>query len=518
VGIPDWNRYPPGGEGAPFHRSRGILDPYNQNVLKGDYPIFGNNTFLDFSLKSDTLTAVRSRYVPSGTSARTPRSYEFFGGPEQLLVSQTFTLSAEIFHGDTAFKPKDWAFRFTPAFNVNYLRARELGITDVNVTDGRVRDSLDALGIQEVFGEYKLADLSRNYDFASFRAGVQQFNADFRGFLFINNAPGIRIFGNTKSNRNQFNIAYFRPWEKDTYSGLNRIGRDREQDVFIANFYRQDLFRPGYTGQVIAAYNHDHASTHFNNDGVLTRPGLIGNIRPHDIRVGYVGINGDGHFGRLNVSHSFYHAFGQDSFNPIAGRKTTINAQMAAVEVSYDRDWYRLKTAFFYASGDSRPRDGTARGFDAIVDNPFFVGGPFSFFNSQGLRLTGAGVDLLGEGSLLPTLRGSKIEGQANFVNPGIRVYNVGADFEVTPKWKTSANINFIQFDKTQVLESVLNQRPIRVPFGVDYSIGVKHRPFLNDNVIFTFGSSILVPGQGIRNILQGRSVYSLFTKLQLTF
>jgi hypothetical protein len=40
---------------------------------------------------------------------------------------------------------------------------------------------------------------------------------------------------------------------------------------------------------------------------------------------------------------------------------------------------------FFNASGDSSPRDATARGFDSIVDGVAFAGGEFSFFNREGI-------------------------------------------------------------------------------------------------------------------------------------
>ena len=48
------------------------------------------------------------------------------------------------------------------------------------------------------------------------------------------------------------------------------------------------------------------------------------------------------------------------------GTPVDINAQMAALEVSYDRDWIRYKASVFYASGDDKPTDGTAHGFDSI--------------------------------------------------------------------------------------------------------------------------------------------------------
>jgi hypothetical protein len=515
IGMPAWERYR-GGRGAPFKRGR-WWDPYNQNVLKGDYPIWGQNKFLELTFSSDTIAQDRRLFVPSNVSAAGPGRFGFFGYGKQLLVDQTFLFSGEVFRGDTAFKPKDWAFRITPAFNINHLSTRETGLVNVDVRQGTSRTNVH-LGFQELFGEYKIRDLSPFYDFVATRAGIQTFNADFRGFLFFDQQPGIRLFGNTRSNENQFNLTYFRPLEKDTYSRLNTIFEDRDQNIFIANFFRQDLFRPGYTGQVTLAYNNDQASVHYNNNGIRTRPSLIGDALPHTIRVGYLGFNGDGHFGRLNISHSFYQAWGKDSRNPIAGRSTSINAQMAAAELSYDKDWARFKTAFFYASGDANPRDRRARGFDAIFDQPFFLGGPFSFFNSQGQALTSTGVELFGEGSLLPSLRGSRLEGQANFVNPGIMIVNAGVDLEVTPKWRLSANVNWINFMKTQSLELILNQSDIGRSVGFDYNLGFRYRPYLNDNVVLLFGASALVPGKGFQEIFENKTLYSVFGRLILTF
>jgi len=100
------------------------------------------------------------------------------------------------------------------------------------------------LGIQEGFVEAKLLDLSHDYDFVSARAGIQSFNSDFRGFIFSDQEPGLRIFGNFQNNRYQYNLAYFAMLEKDTNSGLNTL-RYRHQQVMIANLYRQDFYKAG---------------------------------------------------------------------------------------------------------------------------------------------------------------------------------------------------------------------------------------------------------------------------------
>ena len=174
-------------------------------------------------------------------------------------------------------------------------------------------------------------------------------------------------------------------------------------------------------------------------------------------------------------------------------------AHFAAVEVSYDRDWARFRASFLYASGDGNINNKHATGFDSILDNPNFAGGSFSFWQRQGIPLFG--VNLVNRESLLPDLRADKPEGQANFVNPGLFLFNIGADFDLTPKLRMITNVNFLWFDKTNVLEQFLFQGNIDRFIGVDPSIGFEYRPFLSNNVIALFGVSALLPGRGFRDL-----------------
>ena len=135
----------------------------------------------------------------------------------------------------------------------------------------------------------------------------------------------------------------------------------------------------------------------------------------------------------MNVSHAFYEAFGTDDRNPIAGRRTDVNAQMAALELSVDVDWWRPVLSLFWASGDDKPTDGTARGFSAIFENARFAGGPFSFWNRQTIPLTQTGVKLVNANSLIPDLRSSKEEaGQLR--QPGPLLAGLQFDVRLTPK------------------------------------------------------------------------------------
>ncbi|MGZ5481507.1 MAG: hypothetical protein ACXWID_05945, partial [Pyrinomonadaceae bacterium] len=127
--------------------------------------------------------------------------------------------------------------------------------------------------------------------------------------------------------------------------------------------------------------------------------------------------------------------------------------------------------------------------------------GQFSFWNRNGIRLTQTGVGLVQPNSLLPSLRSSKIEGQANFVNPGIFIYNAGVDVEVTQRIKAVFNANYLRFHRTEPLEYVLFQNRIRHDIGWDLSLGVAYRPLLINNLTMTFGAATLKPGTGFRDI-----------------
>ncbi|HTB18183.1 MAG TPA: carboxypeptidase-like regulatory domain-containing protein [Bryobacteraceae bacterium] len=509
----DYHRYP--NFEVPYVDGH-LYDPFNRNKLKGDYPIIGNQTFLDVTATSDTFADGRRLPVPSGLGSASPGASQFFGRFGQFFMSENLAFSLNLFHGDTSFRPADWRIQITPEININYLAAQENGVVNFDVRKGTTR--LDThVGLQEGFAEVKLKDLSNQYDFISLRVGVQSFTSDFRGFIFSDEEPGIRLFGNLDSNRYQFNLAYFAMLEKDTNSGLNSLAY-RHQQVMIANIYRQDFIKPGYTIQASFHYNKDDPSFQYDTDNFLVRPEPIGVVTPHSVRAYYYGLSGDGHFGKLNLTHAFYQVLGQDKFNEIAGRKVNINAQMAALELSLDKDWLRYRLSFFYASGDKDPRDGTARGFDTIFDNPNFAGGFFSFWDREGIRLTSTGVGLESPNSLVPDLRTSKTQGQANFVNPGLFLYNAGVDIDITPKLRGFVNLNLLRFAHTDPLELLLFQSNIHAGIGADSGIGFAYRPPLSENIVITGGIDALVPFQGLRDISTNRVLLAVFTNVRFKF
>ena len=520
VGFPLWDRFDaargiyPGGdpfeEDSPYARGW-WLNPYRQNVLKGDYPILGQHTFLNIT--ATNYTSNEFRQVPTPTtpfeSTEDPFQEEFFGDPDQYFIRSDFKLSIDLNHGDAGFKPFDWRIKLTPVFNMNYLDVEELAVVNPDVRRGTTR-SRTYTALEEAFFEAKLLDTSPYYDFMSVRLGSQPFVSDFRGFVFSDINRGARLFGTRNANRDQYNLILLDQREKETNSELNSF-EDRNQTVIIANYFRQDLIWPGYTGQLSVHYNRDRASMKFDRNNFLVRPDPAGVFEPHEVETVYLGWTGEGHINRYNISHSMYWVVGRDELNPLAGRPVNVNAQMAAIELSYDRDWMRFRTSFFYASGDDDITDGDAEGFDAILENPNFVGGEFSYWNRQAVRLFG--VNLVDRFSLVPHLRSSKIQGQANHVNPGLFIANVGTDVELTPRLRMIGNANWLWFEDTNVLEQFTFQSGIDQHIGTDLSLGFEYRPLLNDNLLFVGGISSLLPGRGFKDIYNpiAGSVDSLF-------
>jgi hypothetical protein len=489
IGFPDWTRYEDASyfADAPYQLGH-WWDPYNQNVLKGDYPILGQHTFFVLTAVSESL--IEPRQTPF--AATLPDNSTAFGRFNQFLYEQYFSLGLELFHGDAAFRPVDWRIHLTPVFNVNEADPLQPGAGN----QGRT-----FFALEEWFIETKLADLSTEYDFLSLRVGSQPFVSDFRGFIFADVNRGARLFGNLDGNRDQFNLAVFDLLEKDADSELNTF-HDRHQQLVIANWYIQDFIFPGYTTEFSVHYNHDEPTFKFDSDNNLVRPDPIAPITPHTLDVVYLGWAGDGHINRVNVDNAFYWAVGHDSHNPIADSAQDISAFMAALELSYDWDYARFHVSGFWSSGDDNPHNHHAGGFDTIDDNPNFAGGQFSYWQRQQIQLFG--VNLVQRESLVPDLRSSKIEGQSNFVNPGLFLINTGVDVNVTPQLRWVNNVNVLWFQSASSLQEITCKSHIDDFIGVDLSTGIEYRPLLNNNVILTTGISGLVPGDGVRTLFAG--------------
>ena len=497
------------------------LDPYNYNTLKADAPMH-DDWFLSLSAISDTVIEPRRIPTPVGPQTSNASSAnDVFGSGDQLVLNQNLVLNAVYYKGNTIFKPPDYEYRLTAVVNANRVTVDEVRALRIDPREGDSRND-SHVGIQDLYYDKHLRNVSARYDFDSIRIGVQPITADFRGFLFIDNPFGIRLFGTRDNNIYQYNLAWFRRIEKDTNSGLNDLSEDlRDDDVFLFNLYRQDYPVLGFNSQftVVHNRNEENQGNYFDNNGFLVRPASLGTEQPRTYQVTYLGLNGDGHFGRNNLSASVYYAIGDEDLATFTGAPSDISALFVAAEYSRDYDWIRARLSVVYGSGDDDPFDDVSGGFDAIFENPLIAGADTSFWIRQPVgNIGGGGVTLSGRNGILNSLRPSKEQGQSNFTNPGIRLIGAGMDYEILPELRVSWNANHIWFDTTEVLEVARNQGSIDRAIGWDLSVAGIYRPFMTQNIVFRLSAAALVPGKGYEQMFGDEIGYSVLANLVLTY
>lgn len=506
-------------------------DPYNQNTLKGDRPLF-DDWFVNVAAISDTVYELRGLPTPVAfASSERPGSLDLFGREDQSIFNQNLITSLSFIKGDTAFMPPHLEFRVTPVFNYNHVKVKEDRILRINPALGTKRGD-GHVGLQELFVDYHIRNVSERFDFDSVRVGIQPMTLDFRGFLFQDQQPGVRFFGNRDNNHWQYNFGWFRRLEKDSNSGLNTFSsKIRDDDIFFANLYKQDFPVVGFTSEAVVAYNRNREGNDkpfYDHNGFLQRPASFGFERPTDYDVVYVGVTGDGHFGRLNLTHAVYAAFGTLDANPFTSvtrdEKAKIRSFFAAVEPSMDFDWIRIRGQALYASGDGDPFDNKARGFDAIFENPQFAGAETSFWIRQPVPfIGGGGVALSVRNGVLMNLRSSKEHGQSNFINPGTVLIGAGADFDVFPEFRISANLNHLSFAKKGVLEVMRNQPLSSKNVGWDASVATIYRPTFIQNIVFRASAATLFGGGGFKDLFavdnnDGKRFYTVLFNMILTY
>jgi hypothetical protein len=497
-------------------------DPYHQNLLKGDKPIDGKDHFLSLSAISDSTLKAMSVPTPVGPQGTGGAGeLDALGRVRQLAFAQTLILGADYYKGDTTFKPPEFELKATLALNYNHVDVQEARALQVDPRFGSNRDD-GFVGVQELFVDKHLRDVDSRYDFDAIRIGIQPFSTDFRGFLFQDSQLGVRLFGNRDNNRWQYNLAAFRRLEKDLNSGLNDVTHaPRKDDIFIANLYRQDWPVAGFTSQATVVYNRNRDRPFYDSNGFIERPAALGLQLQRDYDVTYLGYNGDGHFGRLNLTTSLYYALGRQSQGVFVRDATQIRAGFLAAEASMDFDWIRARLSLAWASGDKDPFDRRSTGFDAIFENPIFAGADTSYFISQGIPLIGGGgVAFVQPNGMLPDLRSSKEQGQSNFDNPGLRLIGLGADFDLTPRSRVSGNLNGLWFDNTATLEVLRQQAGISRSIGTDASVAWIYRPKFSQNIVLRLSTSALLAGSGFKSLYgTGHSTYySALANLVLTY
>jgi hypothetical protein len=137
-----------------------------------------------------------------------------------------------------------------------------------------------------------------------------------------------------------------------------------------------------------------------------------------------------------------------------------------------------------------------------VADGADFTGGPFSYWSRTALPLAGTGVLLKGPASMGPNLRGSRLEGQGNFVNPGLIVVNMGIDVQLSSRVTGYVNGNYLWFHNTDSLERALFQDSIDTSIGLDLGVGAVYRK-AGGGLVVAGGVTGLIPTIGFDDLFR---------------
>ncbi|MFO0824436.1 MAG: hypothetical protein U0792_15190 [Gemmataceae bacterium] len=275
IGLPEWDRYGKGHprvDDSPYTLGR-WFDPYNQNWLKGDYPVLGQHTFFNYTGTFSTLFEGRS--IPTATtpfeSTARENTVDFFGRPGQFVSSQLLQTSFELFHGDASFKPVDWKLKLTPAFNVNVLSVQELAVVSPDVRKGTIRERTWST-LQEYCRVQACGPLAPA-DFVSVRVGSQPFTKTSAASSLAT-CSGYSAVQELRRQPHTVQPRVRQATAKDTNGQLGTFD-GRGQNIVVTGLYRRDFIFPGYRGGGFH-YNNDNPSFFFDKNGFLVRYDPVG--------------------------------------------------------------------------------------------------------------------------------------------------------------------------------------------------------------------------------------------------
>jgi hypothetical protein len=477
------------GNQVDYKKLNKITDPYNQNILKGDFPIDGKHLYFVFNGIED------ANYVTGRTFLLNQNNFNnnFF---------DNVTTSIEFFSGTTqVFEPKRWDFKLTPVFGFD------------NALNGLDNNGVVTpfIGFQEAFGAVKLADLSPFFDAATIQFGIFGVKNDFEGFIYNDQNRSANLFATLNANETAPNLFYADRVFKDAVTALN-TGVPRNDRVGGFNYVINDV-RPGLDLNLIAANNQD------------TQLGEIKNkFNPNaSVAATYLGAAVQGVLGRFDVSAGATYVTGRDGNNFLTHQPGDIEAGMGFIKMDYPINYWKPHAAYLWCSGNNDNNSGKETGYDSINDGTNFFGGQFSFFEGNNIAGTfnGKNVFLVRANSVIPSLRNGNQT--SNFVNPGLVATNFGVDVQLHPKVVLTTNYNSFSFQSnTSAFGAIDPKLPALLNNHIadEFNFGLTIRPGLADDFIINTGVSFTSFDSGLANaIFQGNgNVTSFLLRLTTTY
>jgi hypothetical protein len=490
-----------------------LWDTYNQNRIKGDYPLTGK-WFLEQDVFQNLVFKERRNLDYSSNPTLAPeisqddkdkKALHFFS--HNNFVDENVVFGEEIRHNDDRFFPSDFRIHVDGA--VDWKHDATAFLND--------REDQAHAQIFDAFTDMQLHNFGKvNFNQTFLRSGLQFFKSDFHGLIFNDVGFGGRIFGNSLSNRLRYDAVALKLFQKDAVSGFIDFTKPSEHLVTIGHLVWEDFLAKGWNSEWSVHWNHDPRKQDHNNADQL------------NLDTYYVGTTLSGNLGRFIFNPAIYGVFGNvQHFNDGDKVQHSVRAFTGVLDLEYPLDFWKFRVGFVYASGESGKQAATSKtdtGFDAISDAVQLFGGPIDYWTGEDIKF-GKG-DFVRANSLFPSLRGTN--GAANYVNPGLSMTNIGLDVTVTPRVFLSFNANWLYFNDTgsytigiggtNTAQTVINHNNA----GVEENMFIRWKPFLhqvNDFVILDVGVGVLQPLPGLRDAFgSSRPVYTLQLVPRLIF
>jgi hypothetical protein len=489
-----------------------LWDTYNQNRIKGDYPLTGK-WFMEQDIFQNLVFKERRNLDYSSNPTLAPEisqddkdkaALHFFS--HNNFVDENIVFGEEIRHNDDRFFPSDFRIHVDGA--VDWKHDATAFLND--------REDQGHAQIFDAFTDIQLHNFGTvNFNQTFLRAGLQFFKSDFHGIIFNDVGFGGRIFGNSLSNRLRYDAVALKLFQKDAVSGFIDFTKPSEHLVTIGHLVWEDFLVKGWNSEWSVHWNHDPRKQNHDNADQL------------NLDTYYVGTTLSGNLGRFIFNPAIYGVFGNaQHFDDGDKIEHNVRAFTGVFDLEYPFDFWKFRVGFVYASGESGKDIGkkTDTGFDAISDAIQLFGGPIDYWVGEDIKF-GKG-DYVRANSLFPSLRGTN--GQANYVNPGLSMTNIGLDVTVTPRVFLSFNANWLYFNDTgsypiniggtNTAQTVINHNDA----GVEENMFIRWKPFLhqiNDFVILDVGVGVLQPLPGLRDAFgSSRPVYTLQVVPRLVF
>ncbi len=486
-------------EGVPQF-SYHLLDPYHQNRLKGDFPMFGQNWFMEWDV-FQTAVYKNRRNVDFSKNPRLATDIEnknlkFFA--HNNFGDENGIFGFEIRHNDDRFFPSDFRIHIDGAADFKH---------DINAFDSQSEGHAQVF---DAFADFQIHNFgTENFNQMFFRGGLQNFKSDFHGLIFNDGGLGGRVFGQALKNRLRYDVVYIKLFQRDAVSGFFDFSKPAQHGVFITRFTWEDFLVKGWNSEWSFHFNHDPRK-------------IVGNATNQlNLNTYYTGATFNGNVGRFIFNPAIYGVFGTaDHLASGVIQPHDVRAWTAVADVEYPLDFWKFRFGYVYASGDSAdPKSKTDTGFDSISDAVVLFGGPFSYWTGEDIKF-GKG-DFTRANSFFPSLRGAN--GQANYVNPGLQLINAGLDTTITPRLQFAFNENYFRFNNLGTFAS--GNRPFVINHhagGIEEVFFLRWKPVLrriNDLFVIDMSFSVLNPLAGLRDAFgSNRPVYTVQLIPRLVF